>query len=289
MEPGGRLFVVATPIGNLEDLSPRAADVLRRASAIYCEDTRVTAKLSARFGFPAPRISCHAHNERGRVAEALARLGRGEDLAIVSDAGTPGLSDPGERIVAAAAAAGYRVLAVPGPNAAAAALSISGLPAVPHVFLGFPPPKSGARRAFFERWRERPETLVWFEAPHRLGASLGDAAAALGARPAVVARELTKIHEEALRGSLPELRDRVAARGAVRGECVVVAGGASAASGAAPGEDVAARIAAHGEIDARIAALEGTGRTAREIAREVARASGVPSRDVYRRILDRRR
>ncbi|HET9795352.1 MAG TPA: 16S rRNA (cytidine(1402)-2'-O)-methyltransferase, partial [Thermoanaerobaculia bacterium] len=254
------------------------AAVLRRAAAIYCEDTRVTAKLASRFGLSAPRISCHAHNEETRVAEVLARLARGEEVALVSDAGTPAVSDPGERIVAAAAAAGFPVVTVPGPNAAAAALSISGLPAVPHVFLGFPPPKSGARRAFFERYRDRPETLVWFEAPHRLAASLSDAAAALGSRPAIVARELTKIHEEALRGDLSELRDRIASRGAVRGECVVVAGGARAPeSSHAPDE-----------VDARIAALEGRGMTSREIAREVARATGVASRDVYRRVVSRK-
>ena len=278
MSPKGTLAVVATPIGNLDDLSPRAAAVLRRAAAIYCEDTRVTAKLASRFGLSAPRISCHAHNEETRVAEVLARLARGEEVALVSDAGTPAVSDPGERIVAAAAAAGFPVVTVPGPNAAAAALSISGLPAVPHVFLGFPPPKSGARRAFFERYRDRPETLVWFEAPHRLGAALSDAAAALGSRPAIVARELTKIHEEALRGDLSELRDRIASRGAVRGECVVVAGGARAPeSSHAPDE-----------VEARIAALEGRGMTSREIAREVARATGVPSRDVYRRVVSRK-
>ena len=279
MEPIGRLFVVATPIGNLDDLSPRAAEVLRRVAAIYCEDTRVTGKLASRFGFPAPRISCHAHNEEARVNEVVARLRRGEEVALVSDAGTPALSDPGERIVAAAAGAGFPVVAVPGPNAAAAALSISGLPAVPHVFLGFPPAKAGARRAFFDRYRDRSETLVWFEAPHRLAASLSDAAAALGARPALVARELTKIHEEALRGDLPALRDRIAARESIRGECVVVASGARETQRPAAGA---------GEIETRITALEGRGMTPREIAREVARSIGVSSREVYRRILERR-
>ena len=278
MPPGGTLLVIATPIGNLDDLSPRAAALLRRAAAIYCEDTRVTGKLASRFGFSAPRISCHAHNEEARVKEVLGRLRAGEEIALVSDAGTPALSDPGERIVAAAASAGFPVVAVPGPNAAAAALSISGLPAVPHVFLGFPPAKAGARRTFFERYRERPETLVWFEAPHRLAASLADAAAVLGGRPAVVARELTKVHEEALRGDLAALAERVSSRGPVRGECVVVAGGA------APDE----RTAGADEIDARIDALAKRGLPAREIAREVARASGLSSRDVYQRILGRK-
>jgi 16S rRNA (cytidine1402-2'-O)-methyltransferase len=279
MPPKGTLAVVATPIGNLEDLSPRAAAVLRRASAIYCEDTRVTAKLAARFALSAPRISCHAHNEGFRVAEVLERLGRGEEVALVSDAGTPAFSDPGERIVAAAAAAGFPVVAVPGPSAAAAALSISGLPAVPHVFLGFPPPRSGVRREFFARYRDRPETLVWFEAPHRLAASLSDAASALGSRPAVVARELTKVHEETVRGDLGQLRDRFAERESVRGECVVVAGGAPAAKSAA----------APADVDATIGAFEGRGMTAREVARAVARETGVSSREVYRRLLERKR
>ena len=271
--------MVATPIGNLGDLSPRAIDALRRASAIYCEDTRVTGRLAARFGFPGPRISCHAHNEENRVGEVLARLRAGEDVALVSDAGTPALSDPGERIVAAAAAAGFPVVAVPGPSAAAAALSISGFPAVPHLFLGFPPAKAGARRAFFEACRGRAETLVWFEAPHRLAASLADAAAILGDRPAVVARELTKVHEEAIRGGLAGLRDRVAARESVRGECVVVA------RGAVP----TARAAAADEIDARIAALARRGFAPREIARRVAAETGTPSREVYRSIVGRKK
>ena len=275
--------MVATPIGNLDDLSPRAADVLRRAAAIFCEDTRVTGKLAARFGFSAPRISCHAHNEEKRVADVLGRLSAGEEVALVSDAGTPAFSDPGERIVAAAAAAGFPVVAVPGPSAAAAALSVSGLPAVPHLFLGFPPAKSGARRSFFAACRDRRETLVWFEAPHRLLASLADAAAALGDRPAVVARELTKLHEETLRGGLAALRDAVADRGTVRGECVVVARGAPA-RGAAGGAE--APIAS---LDERIERLEGSGLSAREIARRVAEETGIPSRDVYRRIVERRR
>ncbi len=278
MPPKGTLAVVATPIGNLEDLSPRAAAVLRRASAIYCEDTRVTAKLASRFALSAPRISCHAHNEDSRIAEVLERLRRGEEVALVSDAGTPALSDPGERIVAAAAAAGFPVVAVPGPTAAAAALSISGLPAVPHVFLGFPPPRAGARRAFFERHRDRPETLVWFEAPHRLAASLSDAASALGSRPAVVARELTKVHEECVRGDLAELRDRFAERESIRGECVVVAGGALAAE----------PRGGTGDVETSIGAFEGRGLTAREVARAVARETGVSSREVYRRLLERK-
>ena len=277
MSGRGRLFVVATPIGNLEDLSPRAISVLRGAAAIYCEDTRVTGKLAARFGLSAPRISCHAHNEGSRIAEVLDRLARGEALALVSDAGTPGLSDPGQRIVAAAADAGHAVLTVPGPAAAAAALSISGLAAVPHLFVGFPPSRAGARRAFFDRLASRTETIVYFEAPHRLAASLADALASFGARRAVVARELTKLHEETLRGSLAEIRERVAARGSVRGECVVVIAGA-AGENAAPGAE---------GIDAAIDRLRRAGGTARGIAKELAPAFGLSTREIYDRVVRR--
>lgn len=273
----GKLFVIATPIGNLEDLSPRAISTLRGVSAIFCEDTRVTGKLSARFGFGAPRFSCHEHNEAARVGELLERLSRGEDVAYVSDAGTPGVSDPGRRLVAAVARAGYEVRVVPGPSAAVAALAVSGLPGVPHLFLGFPPARRGPRRAFFERLRDRAETLVFFEAPHRLAASLADAAETLGERAAAVGRELTKIHEEVIRGSLGELA-RGFATGPVRGECVVVVEGALPAekSAGGPTDD---------EIDTELASLAARGLTARERAKAVARKTGAPSRDVYARIL----
>lgn len=279
MTARGTLFVVATPIGNLEDLSPRALRVLRSVSAIYCEDTRVTGKLAARFGLVAPRISCHAHNEDARIAGLLDRLGRGESVALVSDAGTPALSDPGQRAVAAAGKAGHAVLAVAGPSAGAAALSVSGLPAVPHFFAGFPPPKSGARRAFFESLAGRSETIVYFEAPHRLAASLADAAGVLGARRAAVSRELTKLHEETLRGTLAELRDRIAGRGSVLGECVVVIeGGGTERAALAPEE-----------VEEAISRLEKEGVSAREISKTIALASGVPAREVYARLLRRKK
>ncbi len=273
----GRLSVVATPIGNLDDLSPRAVAVLRAAAAIYCEDTRVTGKLAARFGLTAPRLSCHSHNELARVSEVIERLRRGEAVALVSDAGTPALSDPGERLVAAVAEAGFEVVAVPGPSAIAAALSISGLPAVPHLFLGFPPAKNAARRVFFEAYRDRLETIVYFEAPHRLAASLAAAAEIFGSRRAVVARELTKMHEECVRGTIDGIRGEMAARPSILGECVVVLEGATVR--AAPMED----------LEAEIARREASGRPARAIAREIARLTGVPSREVYRRLLERKK
>jgi 16S rRNA (cytidine1402-2'-O)-methyltransferase len=268
----GELRLVGTPIGNLEDLSPRALAALREADAIFCEDTRITAKLAARFGLSAPRISCPAPRERSRVAELLRRLEAGQVVALVSDAGMPLLSDPGAELVAAAAAAGHPVRVVPGPSAPAAALAISGLPAVPHLFVGFPPARGGQRRRFLENLRNRTETLVWFEAPHRLVESLADAARILGDRRACVARELTKLHEEAVRGTLPEVASALAARGTSRGEATVVVEGARPAASAAADAD---------GLERRIMAALAAGRDKRALAREIARETGLSSREVY--------
>jgi 16S rRNA (cytidine1402-2'-O)-methyltransferase len=270
----GVLTLVGTPIGNLEDLSPRALRTLSQADAIFCEDTRVTAKLAARFGLTAPRISCPAPRERARVGELLRRLAEGQSVALVSDAGMPLLSDPGEHLVAAAAEAGYPVHVVPGPSAPAAALALSGLPAVPHVFLGFLPARAGERRRLLEKIRDRTETLLWFEAPHRLAESLEDAAQALGPRRACVARELTKLHEEAARGSLPQLAARFRARGPGRGEATVVVEGARGEPPPPLEGD---------SIDQRIQAALAAGRDKRALARELARATGLTSREIYAR------
>lgn len=272
-----KLVVVGTPIGNLEDLSPRAARALSEADAIFCEDTRVTAKLAARFGLAAPRISCPAPREGSRVAELLARLDRGETVAVVSDAGMPALSDPGERLVEAAAAAGHRVEVVPGPSAPAAALAISGLPAVPHLFVGFLPSRSGERRRALEKLAGRPETLVWFESPHRLAESLSDAAHVLGPRRACVARELTKLHEEALRGTLPELADTLRTRERSRGEVTVVVEG---------GESPKPPAGTEGDLDAEIRRALARGEKTREIARAIGRRTGRPAREVYARAVE---
>ena len=272
----GRLVVVGTPIGNLEDLSPRAARVLASADAIFCEDTRVTAKLASRLSLPAPRISCPAPRERSRVNELLERLGRGQTVALVSDAGMPALSDPGERLVDAAARAGFAVEVVPGPSAPAAALAVSGLPAVPHFFAGFLPARAGERRRVLEKMSERGETLVWFEAPHRLVESLADAAAALGERRACVARELTKIHEEAVRGTLPELAETFRARGAGRGEVTVVVEGRPAAG----------PPTAPGSLEAAIRIGISRGQSKRALARQLARTSGRPAREIYARAVE---
>lgn len=269
----GQLIVVGTPIGNLEDISPRAVRALAEADVIFCEDTRVTAKLAARFGLSAKRVSCPAPRERARTAELLRRLGSGESVALVSDAGMPALSDPGERLVAAASAAGFPVRIVPGPSAPAAALALSGLPAIPHVFVGFLPARAGERTRFLEALRPRAETLVWFEAPHRLAGSLDDAARVLGPRRACVARELTKLHEETLRATLPELARLLRARGPVRGEVTVVVEGNTGTEPPQDAEDP------DEEILSRLAAGEGK----RALSKEIAARTRRPAREIYAR------
>ena len=220
----GRLLVVATPIGNLDDLSPRAREALASAAVVYCEDTRRTLHLFARHGLTTPRVSCHGHNEHRRVEEALERLARGETIALVSDAGTPLVSDPGERLVAAAAAAGHRVEAIPGPSAVLAILPVSGFPAVPFSFLGFPPSRRGERDRWYASYASRKETRVLFESPFRIVESLRALAAAWGDPPVAVGRELTKLHEEILRGKASEVAALLARRPSIKGEFVLAAG-----------------------------------------------------------------
>ena len=220
----GKLSVVATPIGNLDDLTPRGREALAAADLIACEDTRHTGRLLAHLGLDKPLVSLHEHNERQRLPRLLAELAAGRTIALVSDAGTPLVSDPGYLLVREAAARGVRIEPLPGPSALLAALVASALPPHPFTFVGFPPPKPGKRRNFFRRLAELDHTLVFYESPHRVVASLADARSALGDRPAAVCRELTKLHEEILRGPLSELSDELAARPAVKGEIVVVVG-----------------------------------------------------------------
>jgi 16S rRNA (cytidine1402-2'-O)-methyltransferase len=220
----GKLLVVATPIGNLDDLSPRGRDALAAADVIACEDTRHTGRLLAHLGIDKPLVSLHEHNERQRLPRLLGDLDEGRTVALVSDAGTPLVSDPGYLLVREAAARGVRIEPLPGPSALLAALVASALPPHPFTFLGFPPPKPGKRRNFYRRYAELDHTLVLYESPHRVVASLADAEAALGDRPAAVCRELTKLHEEILRGPLSALAAELASRPAVKGEIVVVVG-----------------------------------------------------------------
>jgi len=221
------LWVVATPIGNLEDLSPRARRILAAVDLVLCEDTRHSGRLLAAFGLKARLASLHEHNEERAVPGLVARLEAGESIALVSDAGTPLLSDPGFRLVRAAAAAGITVSPVPGPSAILAALSVAGLPTDRFAFEGFLPARPAARRMRLETLAAEPRTLVLFEAANRVADLLSDAAATLGGeRAAVVARELTKLHETLYRGQLDELAARLAADpDAARGEVVVVIAG----------------------------------------------------------------
>lgn len=229
----GRLEVVATPIGNIGDLSTRAIESLKAADLVLAEDTRHTAALLAACGISRPLSSLHDHNESGRVATLLARLRRGEVLALVSDAGTPLLSDPGFVLVRAVAAAGLEVRTIPGPSAVTAALAVAGLPTDRFVFEGFLPARGGERQAALARLAAEARTLVLFEAPHRIGKTLQQMAVAFGAeRAAVVARELTKIYETVYRGSLGELAQRAAQdKDFARGEITIVVAGAAEAQG----------------------------------------------------------
>lgn len=223
----GRLLLVATPIGNLDDLSPRAVASFAAADLVACEDTRRTGLLLHNLGIKKPLVSLHEHNERARTNTILAALGEGRTVAVASDAGTPLLSDPGYVLTRAAIAAGHRVEAIPGASAPLVALLVSGLPPHPFTFAGFPPPKSGKRKTFFRRFADLGHTLVLFESPHRIVASLEDAAAELGNRKAALARELTKLNEEVVRGTLDEIRQNFAARDRILGEFVLVIGSAS--------------------------------------------------------------
>ncbi len=300
---GGTLYIVATPIGNLEDVTLRALRVLREAAWIACEDTRRTRKLLDRHGVPGRLLSYHKFNERARTARLLAALAAGEDVALVSDAGTPALSDPGAILVAEAAGAGHRVVPVPGPSALAAAVSASGLPSPQVTFLGFLPKRCAHRQRLLAALEEVPGLLVFFESPRRAAATLQEMARPWGARRAVLAREITKVHEEFLRGTLDELAARVG-EGPLRGEVTLIVEGAaegaalrrprrarSSAAGAplpggstgerppvGGGPSLRERAALRREVDRRMRA--GANRSA--AVRAVARARGLEPRALYR-------
>ncbi len=274
----GRLVVVATPLGNLGDLSERALAVLAGADALYCEDTRRTRQLlAARHIDAAGRLeSLHEHNEAQRAAEVVARVARGEVVALVSDAGTPLVSDPGARVVAAVAEAGLVVTTAPGPSAVVAALSVSGLAAERFCFEGFFPRRASEQRARLEEWAREARTVVFFESPRRLGATLAALAARFPERPAAVVRELTKLYEEVARGPLAELAARFA--GEVRGEVVVVLAGADAPE-----------PPSRGALEEALGAALARGASTREAVEEVAGALGVARREVYDVALSLRR
>ncbi|WP_052389330.1 16S rRNA (cytidine(1402)-2'-O)-methyltransferase [Belnapia moabensis] len=273
------LTLVATPIGNLGDLSPRALATLRGADAVLCEDTRVTGAMLARHGVSVTLIPLHEHNEDDQTPRVLDRLRAGGRIALVSDAGTPLVSDPGYRLVRAAIAAGLKVGAVPGPNAAVMALTLSGLPPHPFLFHGFLPSKSGPRAAEIAQLRAAERaglsaSIVFYEAPHRLAETLAALAEGLGAaRPAAVAREMTKRFEEVRRGSLATLAAHYAAE-AARGEIAIVIGPA------------AEEAAGEAELDRALRDAQAAGMSLRDAAAAVAAATGLPRKQVYRRALE---
>jgi 16S rRNA (cytidine1402-2'-O)-methyltransferase len=226
LAPG--LYLVATPIGNLEDITLRAIRILKQCDLIACEDTRQTQKLLNHYGVETPTISYHEHNEASRAAELVDKLSQDTSIAMVSDAGTPGISDPGYRLIALAIERGVAVIPVPGPAAFVTALVAGGFPLHPVTFHGFLAPKMGARRRELEGIRQSQRTEIFYEAPHRIVETLEDAVAVLGAnRRVVVARELTKIHEEFLRGGMADVLATLKGRGDVKGEIVLLFGPAS--------------------------------------------------------------
>jgi 16S rRNA (cytidine1402-2'-O)-methyltransferase len=274
----GSLFIVATPIGNLEDLTPRAQRVLREVDLIACEDTRHTRGLLNRFGIKAKTISYHEHNERERAEELGKLLEAGSNIAIVSDAGTPLISDPGFRIVRTAIERGIQVIPIPGPAAFVAALIASGLPTDQFFFGGFLPARATARRAMLAELRAIPATLVFYEAPHRIAATLKDALITLGDRRVAVARELTKLHEEIARATLSELAQRFSESAPARGEMVLIISGAKEAERreGAKSEDAPARLAA------RVAELEREGLDSKVALKKAARELGLKRAEAYR-------
>lgn len=220
LEPG--LYLVATPIGNLGDISHRAAETLREVERLYAEDTRHSRRLMEHLGINRQLFPCHEHNEEALAADITRAVAAGGSCGLITDAGTPGISDPGFRVVRACRKAGLPVIPIPGPNAAVAALSVSGLPTDRFFFLGFLPPKSAARRRTFEEWKKVPATLVFYESTHRIEKFMADAVEVLGPdRVGCLARQLTKQHETVLTGPLQEIREQLA-RGSTKGEFVIM-------------------------------------------------------------------
>jgi 16S rRNA (cytidine1402-2'-O)-methyltransferase len=271
----GALVLVATPIGNLEDMTLRGLRVLREADLIAAEDTRHTAKLLTHFGITTPTVSLHEHNERSRIPELLDRIQRGERVAVVTDAGMPAISDPGFAVVAAAVAAGLNVEVIPGVSALTTAVAGAGLPTDVVTFVGFPPSRVGERARWIARWREAPGVLVLFESPHRLRATLEALAQALGNRQVVVAHELTKVHESWHRGPLDKLiadKDLPS-----KGEFTILVGPATEAP---DGQDADAPEPEQVGVEFGLMTKNGA-MTRRDAIAELARRHGLRKRQVY--------
>jgi 16S rRNA (cytidine1402-2'-O)-methyltransferase len=265
-----RLYIVSTPIGNLEDITYRAVRILREVDVIACEDTRTTRRLLDHYAIPTRTVSYHEHNEQGRARELLEHLERGESVALVSDAGTPLLSDPGYRVVREAVEAGVPVEAIPGPSALLTALVISGLPTDQFHFAGFFPAKESQRTRVLESLRDEQATLVFYEAPHRILETLADLETVLGDREIAVARELTKIHEEVLRGTPAAIRQTLAARDSIRGEFVILVAKATKPA------------ASDTPVEEAVESLIHAGVSRMDALKTVARERGLSKREIYR-------
>lgn len=278
----GILYIVATPIGNLADITQRAIQILKDVDLIAAEDTRHSHKLLQHYGINTKTISYHEHNERQRGEELLARLNEGTNVAIVSDAGTPGINDPGFRLVQLAVENDIQVVSVPGPTALVTALVASGLATDEFFFGGFLPGRPSARRRRLEDVRRVPGTLLFYEAPHRLAETLKDAGEILGDRQAVVARELTKLHEELRRGSLSELAEHYAGTETVRGEIVLVIDRHRE-------EVTGPRVLDNTSIGDLVSRFEGEGIDHRAALKKAARELGLTRAEAYRRLIAERR
>lgn len=275
----GVLYVVATPIGNLEDITYRAVRILGTVDLIAAEDTRNTARLLSHFQIKTRLISCHDHNEGIRSEYIIELIRSGQSVALVSDAGTPLISDPGYRVVEAAAAAGVKIVPVPGASSLLAALSASGLPVERFVFMGFAPRSSGKRKKFLEESSSFSFSTVYFESPHRIIDLLKDMLLIFGDRPAVLARELTKMYEELVRGNISTIIDKLSERDSVKGEIVLIVCGRDENS-------LQSEARSEADIDQAILSLIESGMKTSEVAKKISEKFRIPRQDVYSKALE---
>ena len=274
----GTLFVVATPIGNLEDITFRAVRILKEVDLIAAEDTRHTSKLLSHYDIKNPLISCHEHNEQERLKLFLEKLLQGQNLALVSDAGTPTISDPGYQLVKELVDQGIRVVPVPGPSAVIAGLSVAGLPTDAFMFMGFLHRKQGKRRRVLEGLKDESATLVFYESPRRIIGLLEELLLVFGDRPAMVAREITKIHEEFIRGKLSAIMNTLKEKSVVKGECVVFVAWEDALPQAPPAADDMDRMLQE--------ALAASDQPPSRLAKQISRKLNIPRQEIYQRLID---
>lgn len=272
---GAALYIVSTPIGNLGDITLRATEVLKEADLIACEDTRTTKKLLARYGIDSPLTSYHEHNETEKAVELVSLMSEGKSVALVSDAGTPGISDPGYRVVKLASEAGINIVPIPGPSAAVSALSVSGLPTSSFTFLGFPPRSKKQLSEFLESVKSRPDTLIFYESPKRVVKTLESMLEALGDRDASLSREITKLHEETVRGKISELVSELSGRKEIKGEVTLIVSGSASTDEEFSDQDV----------DRLLLELKKDGITLKSAVEEVSGKTGYSKSKAYKRAL----